>query len=110
MFDVIAPHQNKPAAIVDTGVINHRETRLSAARTDAETTAAEPAHGPPDRADHAEYDQKRHEKAHGERHLRPKQALKHPRYSPSRWRAGRGWRLPLKVNRAGDMRPADQKQ
>jgi hypothetical protein len=88
-------------------VIDHPEARLPAARTGAKPTATEPAHDPPNRADHAEYDQKRHEKAHGERHFRPEQALKHPRYSPSRWRADRGLRLPLKVNSAADIRPAD---
>src|SRR5262249_56824106 len=76
MLDVVAPHQNKPAPIVDAGVIDHRKSRLPAARTGAEPTTAEPSHGPPNCADHAEYDEKRHEKAPARRQFRPAPAPK----------------------------------
>src|SRR5262249_37818030 len=81
MLDIVAADQNEPAAAIDAGIIDHGKPWLSPARAGAESTATEPSHRPGDCSDQAEHDEKGHEKAHGERHFRPEQALKHPRYS-----------------------------
>ena len=85
MLDIVAPHQNEPAAAVDAGVIDHGKPRLAAARAGAaEPAGAEPAHRPGGDADEPEHDQKGEEEANGERHLRPEQCIKHPHNSPFR--------------------------
>ncbi len=85
MLDIVAPHQNEPAAAVDAGIIDHGKPRLAAARTGAaEPAGAEAAHRPGGDADEPEHDQEGEEEANGERHLRPEQSIKHPHNSPFR--------------------------
>ena len=83
MFDIVAPDQNKPAAAVDAGMIDHREPRLASARIVAEASGAESPQRPRDRADQSQHDQECQEEAYGERHLRSQQTV-HPHYSPFR--------------------------
>ena len=89
MLDIVTPYQNEPAPAVNAGVIDDCEPRLPSARAGSKPAATEPTNRPGDGADQGEYDQKSDEETHGERHFRPEQSLKHPRYSPSRCPTGR---------------------
>jgi hypothetical protein len=79
MLDIVSPHQNKAAASIDAGVIDHREARLAAAHSDpAKPPSTEPPDQPSGDADQPQYNDEREKelqrKGHTpeQRHLTPR--------------------------------------
>jgi hypothetical protein len=73
VLDVVAADEDKPAAAIHGGRIDHREPRLASTRGGgAQPVGAETADQIRGTADEAEHDDEREEKAHGERHFRAK--------------------------------------